>query len=450
MCALGLVSVGHAQLGGGIRGGVAGGGGGGIPGTAFGGAADPSNVPITGGFHVIPSIAVAEQYSSNVFFRAKIIGLDGSSQDRSDYVTSVVPQIRGLYGGSAMTVNATVGANAEYYAKNPDFNYVGASAGLSLDLSPMMGRLWREMTFMVVDSFRYTPQPPSFLVGNHEGDTSNPLLTGQQVGRVNSTSNIVSTTVTAPLTQTLSLTGGYSYGFLRFGSSQVQQVVPIFDSSFQTFTVGMLMQTSQQDSVTLSFIDTEFRYEQNGRSFSNRGGIIGWMHAFSPAVTLASSAGATVLESSGSAAQGTQGQSSGSSTVPSTVAPRGSVALTWRDRTTSLTMAYGLSTSLSNQSEAQPLLVNIVTFSMTQLTPIPELVGVASMNYGQGDEIGSTSVNAISYRAYQATGGIVYKFTPQTFLNLNYLYANYDNQSGATNNSFDRHVVSISIAQAFY
>ena len=308
------------------------------------------------------------------------------------------------------------------------------------------------MTFTVDDRFRYTPQPPSFLVGNHEGDTSNPLQTGQQVGRVNSTGNIVSTTVSAPLTQTLSLTGGYTYGFLRFGSSQVQQTVSLLDSSFQTFTVGMLMQTSPQDSVTLSFIDTEFRYKQNGGSFSSRGGIIDWNHAISPAVTLNSTAGATVLDgqSSGSAAQGTQGQSSGLSTIPTTVAPRGSVALTWRDRTTSLTMAYGLATSLSNQSQAQPLLVNIVTFSVTQVTPIPELVGVASVNYGRGDEIGSKSVNAISYTSYAASGGIVYKFTPQTFLNLMYQYANYDNQFGATNNSFDRHVVSISLAQAFY
>ena len=179
---------------------------------------------------------------------------------------------------------------------------------------------------------------------------------------------------------------------------------------------------------------------------------MGWSHAFTPAVTLNSTAGATVLDgqSSGSAAQGSQGQSSGLSTIPTTVIPRGSVTLTWRDATTSLTMAYGLVLSPSYQSQAQPLLVNIVTFSVIQKTPIPELEVVASVNYGRGDEIGSKSVNAVSYTSYVAGGGIVYKFTPQTFLNLYYQYANYDNQFGATNNSFDRHVVFISIAQAFY
>jgi len=452
VCTLGLASVGHAQMGGGgggVGGGIGGGGGGmggRIPGAAYGGATDPSNVQIRGGFRVIPAIRVAERYDSNVFFLAKVPGLD-----RSDYVTSVAPEIRGLYVGSEMTVNATVGANAEYYVKNTNFNYVGTNAGLSLDLSPMLNRLWKGMTFQVYDSFRYTPQPPSFLVGNQAGDTSNPFLRGQQVGRVSITSNVVGATVSAPLTQTLSLTGGYSYGFLTFGTSKVQQSGALLSSTYQTFTVGMSKKLSPQDSVGLNYFDAEHRYDQGG-SFSSRGGFISWAHLFSPSVTLDSSAGAQVLQgqSSGSGAQGSQGQSSGLSNVPTTVAPRGGVVLTWKDSTTSLTMAYGLAISASNQSQAQPLLVDIVTFSVTQVTPIPELVGVASVAYGRGDEIGSKSVNAVSYTSYVATGGVLYKFTPQTFLNLNYLYANYDNQFGATNNSFDRHVVSISLAQAFY
>ncbi len=421
--------------------------GGHISGAAYGGATDPSNVQIRGGFQVIPSIAVGERYDSNVFLQAKVTGVD-----RSDYVTTVVPQIRGIYGGSAMTVNATVGAIAEYYAKNTNFNYVGTNAALSLDLSPMLERLWKGMTFTVSDRFIYTPQPPSFLVGNQEGDTSSPFLRGQQVGRVNVTSNTIGATLIAPVTQALSLTGGYSYGFLKFGTSEVQQAGALLNSTYQTFNIGMSLQLSLQDSVSLSYFDSVYRYEQTVGSFSSRGGRIGWTHLFSPNVTLTSSAGATVLQgqSSGSGAQGSQGQSSGLSNVSTTVAPQGTMALIWKDRTTSLSMAYGLAISPSYQFSAQPLLTNTVTFSVTQETPIQQLVGLASVNYGRGDEIGSKSVNAVSYTSYAATGGILYKFTPQTFLNLTYQYANYDYQFGVTSNSFDRHVVSISLAQAFY
>ena len=450
MYILGLVSVGHAQIGGGIGGGMGGGIGGGMGGgmgASFGGAADPSNVQMRGGLQIIPSIAVAERYDSNVFFRAKAPGL----QDRSDYVTSAMPQIRGLYDGSEMKVNATVGANAEYYVKNTNFNYVGANASLLLDLSPMLARLWEGMSFRVTDRFIYTPQPPSFLVGNQEGDTSNLFLRGQQVGRVSITTNTVGATVSAPLTQTLSLTGGYSYGFLRFGTSEVQQAGALLNSTNQTFTVGISKQLSVQDSVSLNYFDSEVRYDQNG-SFSSRGGRVGWTHLFSPNVMLTSLAGATVLEgqSSGSGGQGAQGQSTGLSNVPTTVTPQGNVVLAWKDDTTALTMAYALALSPSYQFQAQPLLTNTVLFSVVQQTPVQQLVAVASANYGRGDEIGSKSVNGVSFTSYAATGGILYKFTPQTFLNFTYQYGNFDNQFGATSNSFDRHVVSISLAQAFY
>jgi len=114
-------------------------------------------VQIRDGLQVIPAIAVGERYDSNVFFRAKVPGLD-----RSDYVSRVAPLIRGLYGSSAMTVNATVGANAEYYAKHTNLNYVGTNAGLLLDLSPMSSRLWQGMTFQVRESFLYTLNRPAF------------------------------------------------------------------------------------------------------------------------------------------------------------------------------------------------------------------------------------------------------------------------------------------------
>ena len=271
------------------------------------------------------------------------------------------------------------------------------------------------------------------------------------MARVSLTTNIVGATVSAPLTQTLSLTGGYSNGLIRFGTSEVQQPGALLNTTYQTFNVGMSMQLSPQDSVALSYVDSEFRYEQSG-SFSSRGGRMGWTHLFSPNVTLTSSAGATVVQgsSSGSGAQGSQGQSSGLSNVSTTIVPQGTMALIWKDRTTSLSMVYGLAISPSFQFQAQPLLTNTVTFSVTQVTPIQQLVGVASVNYGRGDEIGSKSVNAVSYTSYAASGGVLYKFTPQTFLNFSYQYANYDSQFGATNNSFDRHVVSISLAQAFY
>ncbi|OGW49236.1 MAG: hypothetical protein A2V62_02835 [Nitrospirae bacterium RBG_19FT_COMBO_58_9] len=444
-------------------GGGMGGGMGNTPGTAYGGATDPSMIQLTDGFRIIPTISAAQRYDSNVFLQPKTAGLD-----RSDYVSTLAPQIRGLFAGSGMKLNATVGVTAEYFVKNTDFNYVGANAGLALNLGPMLDRLWQGMVVTITDSFQYTPQPPSFLVGDQPNNTSasgtpsqvnntsNLLMNGMQVGRVSSTSNNFGGSLIAPLSQSLSLSGGYSRGFIRFGTSDVQQVGLLLNTSYQTFNVGILTKLTPQDSVTLSYIDSSYKYaDAAGGSFTTRGGTVGWMHLFSPTVTMSSTAGVQIFDG------GTVGSSSTSTTTTSTgvsqgttssssLVPTGSLALTWRDKTTSLSVAYGLSLLPSYQFDAQPLLSNTISFSVMQVTPVPQLVGLLSVNYSRGDEFGSTSQNSISFSSYGATGGALYKFTPKTFLNCNYQYSKYDSQFGTQGFSFARQLVSLSLTQAFY
>lgn len=445
MCTLGLVSLSHAQIGGGL--GLGGGGLGGIPGTPYGGATDPSSIQLKAGFHVIPSIAAAQRYDSNVFFRQKIEG-----QDRSDYVTTVVPQVRMIYIGDAMRVNSTVGANAEYFVKNSNFNYVGANGALGLDLSPTLSKLWRGMTFQVVDTFRYTPEPPSFLVGNQDSTAQNLFARGQQVGRVSITSNIVTATASAPISQTVSLTGGYTYGFLQFGDSKVQQNGPLLNSSYHSFTGGVTTQVTRLDSIALNYLETRYDYgESAGGTLTVRGGTLGWTHAFSPTVLLNSFAGAQVRTGGVGGGGATGSPTSVSVSNPgSKIVPTGGLTLTWNDQTTVLTLLYTASLVPSYQFQAQPLLTNIVSLTVVQKTLIPELVGLFSMNYGRGDEFGGTSSAPISYSSYGATGGVVYEFTQQTFLNLTYTYSHYDSQVGEQGFVFARNLVSISLAKAFY
>jgi len=444
VCTLGLASLSHAQMGGGLG---LGGGIGGIPGTPYGGALDPSSIQLKAGFHIIPSIAAAQRYDSNVFFRQKIPG-----QDRSDYVTTVAPQVRMIYVGDAMRVNSTVGANAEYFAKNTDFSYVGANGALALDLSPTVSKLWRGMTFQIVDTFRYTPEPPSFLVGNQDSAAQNLFARGQQVGRVSITSNILSATASAPISQTVSLTGGYTYGFLQFGDSKVQQNGPLLNSSYHSFTGGVSTQVTPLDSITVSYLETRYDYgAAAGGLLTVRGGTLGWTHAFSPAVTLNSFAGAQVRTGGIGGGGATGSPTSVSVTSPgSQIVPTGGLTLTWSDQATTLSLLYTASLVPSYQFQAQPLLTNIVSLSVVQKTLIPQLVGLLSINYGRGDEFGSTSSAPISYESYGATGGVVYEFTQQAFLNLNYTYSHYNSQVGEQGFVFARNLVSITLAKAFY
>jgi hypothetical protein len=149
----GWCSLSQAQMGG--MGGGMGGIGGGmptVPGTAFGGATDPSSMQAVNGLRLVPSVQISERYDSNVFFAPKSL-LQGLNP--ADFVTTVMPQVRGLYADpeKLVKVNATVGAVGSYYANNTGLSYVGANAGAGLDMSDLLNR-WRPgARWTVSDSF---------------------------------------------------------------------------------------------------------------------------------------------------------------------------------------------------------------------------------------------------------------------------------------------------------
>lgn len=420
----------HAQVGGAGPTGV-----GAIPGSAYGGATDPSMVQVTDGFKIIPAVIIAGRFDSNVFFAPKSPGLD-----RSDYVTTVAPQIRALYAGSLMRLNVTGGALGEYYVKNQGLSYVGVNAGVALDVSPMLDRLWKESRLTVTDTYSFTPQPPAFLTGNLDGEGENPYTRGYQVGRVNVRSNVVSVNLTAPVNQTLSVIGNYNEGFMKYGSSEVAQIGSLLSTTFRSYGGGLSAKVSPQDTLSLNQTNSEFSYgSSGGGSFSARGGTIGWIHAFTPNSRMDATGGVQALTGSV--------QSGAISTV---LAPSASVRLSWKDRETVLMTSYSIVTQPTFQFESQALLVHTGTISVTQITPIPQLLAVASVSAGVGRQLGSSSASSVSYSTYGGTGGVVYKFSPSTFMSLNYSYSNYESAFGVESFNFDRHVVQFNLTQAFY
>ena len=124
--------------------------------------------------------------------------------------------------------------------------------------------------------------------------------------------------------------------------------------------------------------------------------------------------------------------------------------MTWKDNTTTLGLAYFMGLTPSVQFVAQPLLTHTVSFALTQVTPITDLVGFLSANYSKGGEFGSSSSVPISFASYRATAGLTYKLTSQTFLGLNVNYQKFDNKFGGNSTALDRSVVQLTLTQAFY
>ncbi len=438
----GLCSISQAQTGGmgGGMGGMMGGGMGGgmptIPGTQFDEATDPSSLRAVNGLRIVPSIQVSERYDSNVFFapKSRLQGLNPA-----DFVTTAMPQVRGLYAHPETLVkaNATVGAVGSYYANNTGLSYVGTNGGAVLDMSDWLSQ-WRPGTrWTVSDTFFYSPQPPAFLLGGRFGEQINPLLAGFQAPRTNTTFNSINTTFQLPLNKTVSLSGSYTNSRIHYGASQVPQAVNLISQNVHTYYAGLLKQVSLQDTVRADFTGNEFDLGRVG-VFNTRGGTLGWSHLVSPAVSIDVSGGAQLLS----------GQLNGASF--SSIAPFGSLAVFWKDPTTSIMLTYRSGITPSFQFQGAAMLNHTVSFTMTQNTPIRDLVCLLGANYSIANEFGSNSPAALSWTTVGGTGGLLYRVAPKTFLTFNYSYLNVDNAFGERHLAYDKHMVQLSLAQAFY
>lgn len=428
----GWCSLSGAQMGGGMGGGMPV-----VPGTAFGGATDPSSIRPGDGLRVIPSVQVSERYDSNVYFAPKNL-LQGLNSE--DIVTTVVPQVRGLYTDheNLVKVNAVVGAVGSYYVNNTGLSYVGTNAGVVLDMSDLLSR-WRPgARWTVSDTFFYSPQPPAFLQGGQLGEQANPLVAGFQAQRTNTKSNNVNTQFELPLSMTVKLTGSYANSFIRYGASQVLGAPTLISQDLHTYTAGLLREVSLYDTVRADFTGSEFDLGELG-GLSLRGGTIGWTHKFSPTIRFNAAGGAQMLS----------GELNGAG-LSSIIAPVGNLAIQWNDLTTSLTLAYRTGITPSFQSRAAALLNHMVSFNMTQKTSIRDLVALVETNYGVANEYGSNSAGALSWTTVGGTAGLTYRATQKLFLTLTYNYQNVENSFGGTRFAFDRHVAQLSLSQAFY
>ena len=429
---VGVCSLSQAQVGGGMGGAMPN-----VPGAAFGGGTDPSSIQVVNGLRIIPSVQVSERYDSNVFSASKR-QLQGLTPE--DFVTTIVPQLRGLYTDrrELVKVNAMVGAVGSYYANNTGLSYVGANAGTVLDMSDLMSK-WRPGTrWTVSDTFFYSPEPPAFLLGGQLGEPANLLVAGFQASRTKTNSNSFNTIVELPLDSTVKLTGSYTNSFIRYGASQVPRTISLLSQDVQAYSAGLLVQVSLQDTVRVDFIGNEFDQGSRG-AFSLRGGAIVWTHILSNAASFNATGGVQELS----------GESNGIR-FSSVIAPFGSLALRWKDPTTSISLVYRSSITPSFQFQSAVLLNHLVLLEVSQSTPIPDLSGLLRANYSVANEYGSNSGGGLSWTTVGGTAGLLYRATQKTFLTLTYEYQNVDNVFGGAHFAYDRHVIQLSLAQAFY
>jgi len=117
---------------------------------------------------VVPSIAVLEQYDSNVFFTPKSQLAAGTKAD--DLITTFTPQLNFMQSSNLAKTSLSLGAIVQKFANNTALDNVGFNASAGVDLSQAVARVLPRMkAFRVLGTYQYSPSSPAFGAGGIGG-----------------------------------------------------------------------------------------------------------------------------------------------------------------------------------------------------------------------------------------------------------------------------------------
>jgi hypothetical protein len=165
---------------------------------------------------VIPSVSLSERYDSNVYYAPR--GFVPPGHQHWDFVTTTAATVDVVDKSRLVDSLLRAGVNGSEFAYNTDLAFVSTTVFASSDLTRGVGELVRGLQLRISDSFRYTPESPAFLTGNHPTDTADIYVRGIQGVRANSSANVLSVSSAYSLSRSFSLTTDYGYSIFRSGS----------------------------------------------------------------------------------------------------------------------------------------------------------------------------------------------------------------------------------------
>jgi hypothetical protein len=372
--------------------------------------------------NIIPSVILSERYDSNVYFIA--------GHNLEDYVTSVSPQLRVVHMGQLVEGTVGGGVTAEAYVKNPGLNYVAANGVINLNLDGAMSELVRGLGLQISDTFRYTPQLPSFAAPTDGGEIPASALIGIQAQRANSSANAGTVAASYSVSPLLSFTSTYLDQRIRFGSPISTPTGGIqarfVDSTFQTVKSGPVLKVSPTDTLTLSHQYQKGTFEAQGpkSDFSTQGVIAGWTSLVTPTLTASMTGGVTVF-----------------STI-NDLQYVGSASLLWKGQNTDLTLSYTRMISPSFFIAGVPLLSQVIaataTHHMTESFSV-----LLNGNYAVNQSIPDSSL--LKFESYSVTPSMQYKVNRVMTATLSYTHSWFDQTFLSQGSSFDRNLVMLRI-----
>jgi hypothetical protein len=386
---------------------------------------------------VIPSITISERYDSNVF-RAPPGRIQG--RELWDFATSANADVQVLNRSRRSETSIRARVNGNTYVNNPELNYVSTNLNVYSVLDGWVSQLVRGARLKLSESFRFTPEPPTFLLAGSAAEPTAQrtdfLVRGIQLARANTFANTAAARGSIPLSRRVSLQGTYQHTVLRVGSTFVDQAgdLAFFNTTLQDWTVGTGFQVTRSDSVIVNYKTTQMNLSGpvGDVAFTARG-VAGEYVKDMPGWKMAFHGGATYLD------QGSKLYFTGGLTVTADYGPNTSVRAAVSREVAPAFFGRGISTGGA-------LISTVGGISLEhKLSKSLNFVGGANYAYNE-----TVPLALATFTSYRLSGMLTYRIGPKISTSLFYNYISFK-QGGTARESYqvDRNVIMLSVSAAF-
>lgn len=221
---------------------------------------------------IVPLATLTGQYDSNIWNRPAQLLPPGIQLD--DFQTIVGGGAQVLHDSRDFEASLTAIGTFNAYVENTDRNFFSTNINGSISLDRWVDQYVRGASLRIVESLRYSPDPPAFLGGIRaaiqENDT---FLRGINAFRSNQIINTTGVQGKYPVSRDLAIEGGYTFGIRQFGRIQGGQDTlgtNLFNTITHTWFGGPRYQLTRNDSVAALYRQTFFTQSRStgGRTFS--------------------------------------------------------------------------------------------------------------------------------------------------------------------------------------
>jgi hypothetical protein len=203
-----------------------------------------------------PSVSLAEQYNSNVWYTAPNRIPPGKQV--GDLITTVGANVIILNKSRLGDTEVRAGVDGNVYAYNTDLSYASTAVRATSDMSNWAHELLPGLKLRISDAFRYTPNQAAFPISGVTSQPSDIFTQGIQPARANTWSNNLSTDGDYAFSRSTGLRANYTFSMLRIGRVYVTQAAPsgalnYFDTTTHNVAIGPTYTFDGGDTLFLKY-----------------------------------------------------------------------------------------------------------------------------------------------------------------------------------------------------